>query len=69
MPRASADVRMRALHEGGREVFELLSDSEPEADDGDSDLEVMEALQRTSRSSSTIPLPGAYIAAISHLPL
>ncbi|KAJ6605293.1 hypothetical protein DFH09DRAFT_1269599 [Mycena vulgaris] len=55
--RASADVRMRALHEGGREVFELLSDSEPEADDGDSDLEVIEALQRTFRSSSAIPLP------------
>ncbi|KAJ6598084.1 hypothetical protein DFH09DRAFT_1071134 [Mycena vulgaris] len=50
-------VAMRALHEGGREVFELLSDSEPEADDGDSDLEVMEALQRTARSSSAIPLP------------
>ncbi|KAJ6598099.1 hypothetical protein DFH09DRAFT_1303914 [Mycena vulgaris] len=44
-------------HEGGREVFELLSDSEPEADDGDSDLEALEALQRTSRSSSAIPLP------------
>ncbi|KAJ6608403.1 hypothetical protein B0H10DRAFT_1955479 [Mycena sp. CBHHK59/15] len=57
VPRASADVKMRALKEGGREVFELLSDSEPEADDRDSDLEVMEALQHTSRSSSAIPLP------------
>ncbi|KAJ7622550.1 hypothetical protein B0H17DRAFT_1151676, partial [Mycena rosella] len=55
VPRASANVKMRALHEGGREVFELLSASEPEADD--SDLEVLEALQHTSRSSSTIPLP------------
>ncbi|KAJ6572631.1 hypothetical protein B0H10DRAFT_2237462 [Mycena sp. CBHHK59/15] len=56
-PRASADVKIRALNEGGREVFELLSDSEPEADNRDSDLEVMEALQNTSRSSSAIPLP------------
>ncbi|KAJ7690410.1 hypothetical protein B0H17DRAFT_1179932 [Mycena rosella] len=55
VPRASANVKMRTLHEGGREVFELLSDSEPEADD--SDLEVLEALQHTSRSSSAIPLP------------
>ncbi|KAJ7681690.1 hypothetical protein B0H17DRAFT_1230186 [Mycena rosella] len=55
VPRASANVEMHALHEGGREVFQLLSDSEPEADD--SDLEVLEALQHTSRSSSAIPLP------------
>ncbi|KAF7372521.1 hypothetical protein MVEN_00114000 [Mycena venus] len=57
VPRASADVKMRALNEGGREVFELLSDSEPEGEDQDSDLEVLEALQRTSRSSSAIPMP------------
>ncbi|KAJ6622122.1 hypothetical protein B0H10DRAFT_2214720 [Mycena sp. CBHHK59/15] len=56
VPRPSTDVKMRALHEGGREVFELLSDSEPGTDDRDSDLEVMEALQCTYRSSSAIPL-------------
>ncbi|KAF8136057.1 hypothetical protein K438DRAFT_2121651 [Mycena galopus ATCC 62051] len=46
---------MRALNEGGREVFELISDSEPEAEGPDSDVEVVEALRHTSRSSSTIP--------------
>ncbi|KAJ6621009.1 hypothetical protein B0H10DRAFT_2188252 [Mycena sp. CBHHK59/15] len=54
--RQSVSDSMRALHEGGCEVFELLSDSEPRTDDRDSDLEVMEALQRTYRSSSAIPL-------------
>ncbi|KAJ6559505.1 hypothetical protein B0H10DRAFT_2240425 [Mycena sp. CBHHK59/15] len=57
MPCASADVKMQALKEGGHKVFELLSDSEPEANNWDSDLEVMEALQHTSQSSSAIPLP------------
>ncbi|KAJ6590334.1 hypothetical protein B0H10DRAFT_1961083 [Mycena sp. CBHHK59/15] len=57
MPCASADVKMRALKEGGHKVFELLSNSEPEANNWDSDLEVMEALQHTSQSSSAIPLP------------
>ncbi|KAJ6622326.1 hypothetical protein B0H10DRAFT_2214458 [Mycena sp. CBHHK59/15] len=56
VPRASADVKICALNEGSCKVFELLSDSEPEADDWDSDLEVMEALQNTSQSSSAIPL-------------
>ncbi|KAJ6474955.1 hypothetical protein C8R45DRAFT_935488 [Mycena sanguinolenta] len=37
-------------------IIEISSDSEPDAEDGgDSDLEVIEALQHTSRSSSTIP--------------
>ncbi|KAJ7432678.1 hypothetical protein B0H11DRAFT_2378990 [Mycena galericulata] len=36
----------RTLNEGGREVFELLSDTQP--DDGKSDAEVMETLQRTT---------------------
>ncbi|KAJ7438291.1 hypothetical protein B0H11DRAFT_1935338 [Mycena galericulata] len=49
----------RTLNEGGREVFELLSDSEPDPDDGKSDAEVMETLQRTSRSSSAVPLSDA----------
>ncbi|KAJ6563092.1 hypothetical protein DFH09DRAFT_1364226 [Mycena vulgaris] len=52
---AFADIKMRALNESGREVFELLSDSEPDADEPDSDREVIDALQCTSRSSSTIP--------------
>ncbi|KAJ7924780.1 hypothetical protein B0H13DRAFT_1863645 [Mycena leptocephala] len=55
LPRRSADIKMRALNEGGREVFELISDSEPEADESDSDVEVVEALRHTSWSSSTIP--------------
>ncbi|KAJ7270000.1 hypothetical protein B0H12DRAFT_1310429 [Mycena haematopus] len=55
--RTSADVKMRALNEGGRQIFELLSDSEPEADDRNSDLEVIEALRNTTESSSPIPLP------------
>ncbi|KAJ7266196.1 hypothetical protein C8J57DRAFT_1229592 [Mycena rebaudengoi] len=41
-PQASADIKIRTLHESGREVFELLSDSEPDADDSDSDLEWLE---------------------------
>ncbi|KAJ7434579.1 hypothetical protein B0H11DRAFT_1938500 [Mycena galericulata] len=41
-----AEPQSRTLNEGGREVFELLSDSEP--DDGKSDAEVMETLQRTT---------------------
>ncbi|KAF8145007.1 hypothetical protein K438DRAFT_1782321 [Mycena galopus ATCC 62051] len=44
---------MRALTEDGHEVFELLSDSDAE-EDLNSDLEVIEALRRTSRSSSVI---------------
>ncbi|KAJ7467353.1 hypothetical protein B0H11DRAFT_2046863 [Mycena galericulata] len=55
----SDDIKMRALNEDGREVFELLSDSEPDADEPDSDLEVIDALQRVSRSSSAIPLTDA----------
>ncbi|KAJ7291881.1 hypothetical protein C8J57DRAFT_1588616 [Mycena rebaudengoi] len=55
LSQASADIKMRTLNESGREIFELLSDSEPDADEPDSDLEVMHALQRTSRSSSVIP--------------
>ncbi|KAJ7438913.1 hypothetical protein B0H11DRAFT_2356610 [Mycena galericulata] len=61
LPQISDDIKMRTLNEGGREVFELLSDSEPEPDesDGNSDAEVMETLQRTSRSSSAVPLSDA----------
>ncbi|KAJ7835870.1 hypothetical protein B0H13DRAFT_1913361 [Mycena leptocephala] len=52
---ASANIKMRTLHESGREVLELLSDSEPDIDELDSDLEVIHELQRVSRSSSAIP--------------
>jgi hypothetical protein len=62
LSQASADIKMRTLNESGREIFELLSDSEPDADEPDSDLEVMHALQRTSRSSSVIPPAGTYIS-------
>ncbi|KAJ6617802.1 hypothetical protein B0H10DRAFT_2434234 [Mycena sp. CBHHK59/15] len=55
VPPASAEIKMRTLNDGGREIFELLSDS---------DLEVIEALQRDSRSSSVIPLA----APSDHLP-
>ncbi|KAJ7870074.1 hypothetical protein B0H14DRAFT_2571492 [Mycena olivaceomarginata] len=52
MPRTAGDIKMRALNEGGREVLELLSDSDVEST---SETEVMEVLQSTSRSSSAIP--------------
>ncbi|KAJ6583757.1 hypothetical protein B0H10DRAFT_2234731 [Mycena sp. CBHHK59/15] len=55
IPQSPAQIKMRTLNEDGQEVFELLSDSEADTDGRDSDLEVMEALHRTSRSSSTIP--------------
>ncbi|KAJ7743687.1 hypothetical protein DFH07DRAFT_964017 [Mycena maculata] len=51
----SAEIKLHALNEGGREVFELLSDSEPE-DTADSDLEVIATLRHVSRSSSAAPL-------------
>lgn len=60
---------MCALSENGREVLELLSNSEPEGEDRDSDLEVIEALQRTFRSSSAIPLSSACFALIFKLAL
>ncbi|KAF8185240.1 hypothetical protein K438DRAFT_1973954 [Mycena galopus ATCC 62051] len=52
-PHRSGDVKMRALTEDGHEILELLSDSDAE-EDLNSDLEVMEALRRSSRSSSVI---------------
>ncbi|KAJ7441374.1 hypothetical protein B0H11DRAFT_1932979 [Mycena galericulata] len=59
VPPLSVDIKMRALNEDGREVFELLSDSELDAGEPDSDLEVIDALQRASRPSSMIPLTDA----------
>ncbi|KAJ7300409.1 hypothetical protein DFH08DRAFT_828478 [Mycena albidolilacea] len=56
VPRAS-NVKMRTLNEGGREVLELLSESEPDDSGEASDLEVMEVLRHTSRSSSAAPPP------------
>jgi hypothetical protein len=57
-------VKMRTLHEDGREVFELLSDSdsEPELDARGSDLEVLEVLRPSSRSSSTQRMDGDEIS-------
>ncbi|KAJ7862763.1 hypothetical protein B0H14DRAFT_3134175 [Mycena olivaceomarginata] len=52
MPRTAGDIKMRALNEGGREVLELPPDSDVEST---SEMEVMEVLQSTSRSSSAIP--------------
>lgn len=53
-------VRTRTLHEGGVEVFEILSDSElGDGDapglDSDSDFEVAETLMRTASRSSSAP--------------
>ncbi|KAJ7455399.1 hypothetical protein FB451DRAFT_1184196 [Mycena latifolia] len=46
LPETSPHVKTRTSQEGGHEVIELLSDSEPERSAADSDLEVLEALQR-----------------------
>ncbi|KAF8120934.1 hypothetical protein K438DRAFT_2005604 [Mycena galopus ATCC 62051] len=54
LPHASGDIKLRTLNEDGHEIFELLSDSDA-GEDHDSDQEVIEALRRTSRSSSAIP--------------
>ncbi|KAJ6542456.1 hypothetical protein DFH09DRAFT_1282546 [Mycena vulgaris] len=52
LPQASADIKMRALNDSGREVFELHSDSEPDADEPDSDLEVIHVSILKHNSSS-----------------
>ncbi|KAF8178398.1 hypothetical protein K438DRAFT_1769579 [Mycena galopus ATCC 62051] len=49
----SQDSQVTKIRGHGHEVFELLSDSDAE-EDLNSDLEVIEALRRTSRSSSVI---------------
>ncbi|KAJ7705076.1 hypothetical protein B0H16DRAFT_1482466 [Mycena metata] len=48
-------LKMRTLEENGREVIDLVSDSESEVDGRDLDLEVMDFLRPGSRSSSVIP--------------
>ncbi|KAJ6587399.1 hypothetical protein B0H10DRAFT_1961405 [Mycena sp. CBHHK59/15] len=57
----AAPVKIQALYEGGREVLEILSDSEtePEPDLDDSDIEEVsgELTRQASRSSSIIPPP------------
>ncbi|KAJ6469411.1 hypothetical protein C8R45DRAFT_1167059, partial [Mycena sanguinolenta] len=50
IPRVADDIKLRTI---GKDFYEILSDSESETE---SDLEVIEALQRGSRSSSAIPL-------------
>ncbi|KAJ7692726.1 hypothetical protein B0H17DRAFT_1132959 [Mycena rosella] len=62
LPSRSAPIKTRVLTEGGREVLELFSDSEPDASGVESDLEVVQALKPTSRSPSIIPfdfIPGS----------
>ncbi|KAF8145905.1 hypothetical protein K438DRAFT_1991370 [Mycena galopus ATCC 62051] len=49
----SGDFKMHALTEDGHEVFELLSDSDAD-EELNSDQEVIEALRRSSRSSSIV---------------
>ncbi|KAJ7695891.1 hypothetical protein B0H14DRAFT_3529911 [Mycena olivaceomarginata] len=52
VPPAAGGVKTCRLNEGGREGLELLSEFEPDNNNEASDLEVMEALKHTSRSSS-----------------
>ncbi|KAF8198687.1 hypothetical protein K438DRAFT_1966650 [Mycena galopus ATCC 62051] len=52
-PHRSGDVKMHALTEDGHEILELLSDLDAK-EDLNLNLEVIEALRRTSRSSSVI---------------
>ncbi|KAF7328489.1 hypothetical protein MVEN_02535900 [Mycena venus] len=55
IPIPDNSVRLRAINEGGREVFVLLSDSESDSGN-DSDVEVTATLTRgASRSSSAAP--------------
>jgi hypothetical protein len=56
LSRVSGAVKLRTLNQGGREILELISESEPEDSDLDSTVKVTEALMRVcSRPSSTIP--------------
>ncbi|KAJ7920260.1 hypothetical protein B0H13DRAFT_2268255 [Mycena leptocephala] len=56
LSRVSGAVKLRTLNQGGREILELISESEAEESDPDCDVEVTAALMRTSsRFSSTIP--------------
>ncbi|KAJ7846791.1 hypothetical protein B0H13DRAFT_2675471 [Mycena leptocephala] len=56
LSRVSGAVKLRTLNQGGREILELISESEAEDSDPDCDVEVTAALMRaSSRFSSTIP--------------
>ncbi|KAJ7920928.1 hypothetical protein B0H13DRAFT_2318980 [Mycena leptocephala] len=56
LSRVFSAVKLRTLNQGGREILELISESEAEDSDPDSTVEVTEALMQVySRSSSTIP--------------
>ncbi|KAJ6590944.1 hypothetical protein DFH09DRAFT_1073718 [Mycena vulgaris] len=50
---SSVEIKMRALNEDGREMFELLSDSEPDDYNRDSELEVIEAPQHADDDSES----------------
>ncbi|KAJ6573305.1 hypothetical protein B0H10DRAFT_1964125 [Mycena sp. CBHHK59/15] len=67
LPPPSA-IKMRTVKENGCDVLVILSDSESESDidDRDSDLEVIEALKHTSRSSSVIPPSGIEVLMFSY---
>ncbi|KAJ7232469.1 hypothetical protein B0H12DRAFT_1076840 [Mycena haematopus] len=39
LPQSSGDIKMRAVEENGKQVFELLSDSEPDADGQDGSID------------------------------
>ncbi|KAJ7932165.1 hypothetical protein B0H13DRAFT_1956661 [Mycena leptocephala] len=55
LSRGSGAVKLRTLKQGGREILELISESEAYGSDPDFDVEVTTALMRvSSRSSSTI---------------
>ncbi|KAJ6573760.1 hypothetical protein DFH09DRAFT_1078735 [Mycena vulgaris] len=47
----SVDIKMRVLNEDGREVLELLSDSEPDTGDPDLDLEMLIVSTTTMKQS------------------
>ena len=52
-------VQTRLLQEDSHDVLEILSDSEPDDDPDDSDVEVSRSLMRvSSRSSSILPIIG-----------
>ncbi|KAJ7890022.1 hypothetical protein B0H13DRAFT_2040699 [Mycena leptocephala] len=55
LSRVSGAVKLRTLKQGGREILELISESEADYSDPDFDVEVTAALMPlSSRSSSTI---------------
>ncbi|KAK7008311.1 hypothetical protein R3P38DRAFT_3280934 [Favolaschia claudopus] len=51
----SDPVRVKVHQEGGHDVLEILSDSEPDEPEPDSDIEVLRSLITSSSRSSSIP--------------